>query len=135
MSKFISPKLTITANGQGTGVTNPGPSSVALNLSATPTGTTTTVTAFETKIVVTTTSPVLFHDASTVGECLLYLKNTSTQDIYLGTNAEMQGGTGRYLTMKAGDFAYMPWSDDTDIYVDGIAADLTMEYFAFKRTV
>lgn len=135
MSKFISPKLTITANGQGAGVTNPGPSSVALNLSATPTGTTTAVTAFETKIVVTTTSPVVFHTAANVGECILYLKNTSAQDIYLGTNTDMEGGSGRYLTMKAGDFAYMPWSNDTDIYVDGAANGLTMEYFAFKRTV
>ena len=135
MSKYITPKLSITANGQGAGVTNPGPSSIAVSLSASPTGGLSAVTAMLTKIVVTTTSPVLFHDASEVGECLLYLKNSSAQDIYLGTNAEMQGGAGRYLTMKAGDFAYLPWSNDTDIYVDGIAADLTMEYFAFLRTV
>ena len=135
MSKFITPKLTISANGQGASVTNPGPSSIAVALSARPTNGLSTVTSMITKIVVTTTSPVLFHTAASVGECLLYLKNTSTQDIYLGTNAEMQGGSGRYLTMKAGDFAYMPWSNDTDIYVDGIAADLTMEYFAFTRTV
>jgi hypothetical protein len=37
--------------------------------------------------------------------------------------------------MKAGDFAYLPWSNDTDIYVDGASSSLTMEYFAFLRTV
>ncbi len=134
MSKKISPKLTITANGQGSGVTNPGPSSVALNLSAKPTSGLSTVTAFETKIVVTTTSHVSFHDASVIGECFLYLKNTSDAEIWIGDGVDdMSAGANRYMTLAAGEFAFMPWSNDKDLFVDCGSADKTLEYFAFKK--
>tara|TARA_R100001086_G_scaffold130432_1_gene67556 strand:- start:232 stop:633 length:402 start_codon:yes stop_codon:yes gene_type:complete len=133
MSKSISPKLTITAN-TSTASTNPGPSTVALNLSAKPTNGLATVTAFETKIVITTTSHVEFHDASEIGECYLYLKNSSDTEIWVGDGAgDMSGGSNRYMTLAAGDFVFVPWSNDKDLYVDCSAADKTLEYFAFKK--
>ena len=133
MSKYISPKLTITANGQGAGVTNPGPSSIAVNLTASPTTGLSTVTAMHTKIVVCDGTHTIFHSGSAMGECYLYLKNTSDVTIYVGGNADM-ATTNRTLEIASGEFAFMPWADDVDLYAESASGSgKTLEYFAFIK--
>jgi len=134
MSKYITPKLTIKANGNAAGTTNPGPSTIAIDLAAAPTGGLSTVTAMLTKIVVVANQThQLFHVAASVGECHLYLKNTSDVTLYIGGNADM-GSAARTLEMAAGEFCYMPWADDVDLYVEAASgSNKNLEYFAFIK--
>ena len=132
MAKVIKPVLTITANAASAS-SEAGPASIALALSARPTGNTSTVTSLTTAILLTTVTHTLFHDASVVGACFIYLKNTSDTEMWVGANGDMAGGANRYLTLAAGEFAFMPWGDDTDLYLDCGTADKTLEYWVFDK--
>jgi len=85
----------------------------------------------------------------------LYLKNATTSGanlIYIGTTlqgatAPASMGTGgtstaldnaddgslRLMTLKAGEFAWIPWDYMQDIYVGASAAAQSLEYFLFDR--
>tara|TARA_R100001594_G_scaffold68668_1_gene102975 strand:+ start:95 stop:490 length:396 start_codon:yes stop_codon:yes gene_type:complete len=128
----IKPVLTITANASSA-TTEPGPASIAVSLSAKPTNGTSTVTALTTRIISVTSTHTEFHDASVVGACFIYLKNTGTTEVWVGSGANMGAGANRYLTLAAGEFAFMPWGDDTDLYADCEATG-TLEYWVFDKS-
>ena len=47
----------------------------------------------------------------------------------------MSGGANRYLTLAAGEFAFMPWADDTDLYFDcGTVSTAGLEYWVFDKS-
>lgn len=81
----------------------------------------------------------------------LYLRNTGTaeasNDIYVafldeqspdnGAGPDLSAaGTGstRTFTLKAGEFAFMPWDYTGDIFVQAEAASQTIEYWLFDRS-
>jgi len=81
----------------------------------------------------------------------LYLRNTGTaeasNDIYVafldeqspdnGAGPDLDGagtGSARTFTLKAGEFAFMPWDYTGDIFVQAEAASQTIEYWLFDRS-
>ena len=119
---YIKPKLTLTSNS-ASATTEPGPASVAVSLSAAPISNRSEVTAVETFIYQTTAATVKIWDHPNA-PVYIYLKNLATtdlnNDIYVGIDATdlSANQTARYLTLKAGEFAYMPWSGEKDLHVE-----------------
>jgi hypothetical protein len=81
----------------------------------------------------------------------LYLRNTATaeasNDIYVafldeqspdngaGPDLDAAGtGSTRTFTLKAGEFAFLPWDYTGDVFVQAEAADQTIEYWLFDRS-
>ena len=124
----IKPTLTITANA-ASATSQAGPASIALALSAKPTGGTVTVTSVKTEIKSVTDTHSIIYTGST-GPAYVYLKNTSDAAIFIGGNADMASGS-RILNLAAGDFAFMPMSDDQDLYADVASGTKTLEVWTF----
>ena len=152
----ITPTLTLTSNAS-TATASPGPLSIALSLSATDELTVDTV---QSKIVTfaDATSHVVLWDGDvltggdgaggTVGG-FLYFKNTSASAMVyiglehdggaaadIGVDNQADDGTAtaaiRLLTLKAGEFAWIPFDGTMDVIGDSSAA-ATLECWYFDR--
>jgi len=82
--------------------------------------------------------------------CFLYLRNTATadtSDIYVafldeqspdnGTGPDLDAaGTGstRTFTLKAGEFAFLPWDYTGDVFVQASGASQVIECWVFDRS-
>ena len=129
----IKPVLTITANASGA-ASEAGPASIAFSLEARPDGGTVTVASTTTQIhgVTTTHTNHQIYTGST-GPAYVYLKNTSDAAIFIGGNADMSAGS-RILNLAAGDFAWLPMSDDQDLYADVASGTKTLEVWVFDKS-
>ena len=140
----ITPTLTLTSNASSAS-TNPGPLSIALSLSATDTLTVDTVQA---KIVTVSASNAVLWDASAISDGtatagtdggFLYFKNQhASVNIYIGFGSDgalqADDATLRLLTLKPGEFAWMPWDLTADIIVDASGAGTDgLETWYFDR--
>lgn len=157
----ITPTLTLTSNAS-TATTNPGPLSIALSLTATDTLTVDTVQSAIVTPPNSGAPTKLFDGDSFAGDSgdtpgthgsFLYMKNATTSGtdlIYIGTTlqgasapANMGAGTTaldnaddasfRLMTLKPGEFFWMPWDYMQDIYIGASAASQSLEYFLFDR--
>jgi len=156
----ITPTLTITANAAG--ATTPGPSSSAISLSVTDALTVDTIQA-QTVTPANSGAPTLLLSGNTyAGDggdtpgtdgAFLYLKNSTASGsalIYVGTvlqgasaPANMGAGTTaldhaddatfRLMTLKVGEFAWIPWDYMQDIYVGASSGSQSLEYMLFNR--
>ena len=152
----ITPTLTLTSSASTAG-TLPGPLSIALSLSAT---TPLTVDTVQSKIITfaNATSHVVLWDGDVVagadgaggtvgGFC--YFKNTHASAIVyigvehdggaaadIGADNQADDGTAsgaiRLFSLKAGEFAWMPFDGTMDIIGDSSAA-ATLECWYFDR--
>tara|TARA_R100000152_G_C6766387_1_gene191368 strand:- start:953 stop:1381 length:429 start_codon:yes stop_codon:yes gene_type:complete len=138
---YIKPKLTLTANAAGA-TTDPGPASMAVSLSAAPLLNKSTVTALETFIYQTTEATVEIWE-HTDAEVFVYLKNLATtasnNDIYIGLDNtgspnDLTTAGNRFLTLSAGEFAYLPLSGQHDITCEGLSGLPKLEVWIFKTT-
>ena len=145
MAKYITPTLTITSNKYDAAV-NPGPVSSPINISVTDL---LDVTEVVSKIIDVSTSNALIFDASvytsgiTIGTegAFVFLRNlSSTVDIYIGHGSDgaLEGATAtRLMTMKPGEFAFLPYDLEGDLIHDassdegGVGA---LEAILFVRT-
>ena len=157
----ITPTLTLTSNAS-TATTLPGPISVALSLSATDSLTVDSVES-KIVTPANSGAPTLLLAGNTYGPDsgdtggthggYLYLKNataTGTSLIYVGTvlqgaaaPANMGAGTTaldnaddatfRLMTLKVGEFAWIPWDYMQDIYCGASSGSQSLEYFLFDR--
>jgi hypothetical protein len=151
----ITPTLTITSNASSA-TSSPGPISTALSISATSSLTVDKLQA--NTLAVTTSEAILFDgDAESGGDgaggtvgSFLYLRNAtgSSRLIYIGIDHDGGSATNlaatdqaddgtatnafRFLTLKDGEFAFLPWDYTCDLIVDADGAG-TLEYFLFDR--
>tara|TARA_R100000655_G_C2961122_1_gene188895 strand:+ start:646 stop:1056 length:411 start_codon:yes stop_codon:yes gene_type:complete len=130
----ISPTLTITANAS-TATSNPGPLSIALSLSKSDTLTVGGSTFSGTAAVTTTHGDNFIYDGSSIGEAYIYLNNISDSTVYV-TNADAGTDGNRFMTLRAGEFAFFPWSPssgtNTDLYLDHSSGGTKdVEYWIF----
>jgi hypothetical protein len=157
----ITPTLSLVANAS-TATTSAGPLSIALSLSATDILTVDTVQSAIVTPPNSGAPTLLLAGDSYGGESgdtpgthggFLYIKNATASGanlIYIGTTlqgatapANMGAGTTaldnaddaslRLMTLKAGEFAWIPWDYMQDIYVGASAAAQSLEYFLFDR--
>lgn len=134
----IKPKLTLTGNS-ASATTDPGPASIGVNLTAAPANGKVTVTALETFIYQTTTSTVKIWDHANA-EVYLYIKNQATtasnNDAYIGiASTDLSANQdARVMTLSAGDFAFLPWAGEHDLWVEGGSATPKLEVWIFKTT-
>ena len=142
----ITPTLTSVSNAAGSTPSNlAGPLSVALSLSAT---STLTVDGVQAKTVTVSDTHATLWDASTISDGtatagtdggFVYLKNQhATVNIYIGFGAagalEADDSTRRLLTLKPGEFAWLPWDLTADLIVDASAAGTdALETWYFDR--
>ena len=145
MAKYITPTLTLTSNAS-TASTAPGPLSIALSLSATDT---LDVTGVRSKIeTVTDTAEVLWsHTAFSDGTetagtdgGFLYVKNIHSSKLLSIVHVAIEeimttNNANRVMTLKPGEFAWLPWDFTADILADadGTATD-GLETWVFIRT-
>jgi len=145
----IKPTLSLISNAS-TATTDAGPLSIALSLSATDSLTVDTV---KSEIINPTTTDSrlfdgsAFDDGGTAGTSggFLYLKNVSAADydIYFGaivdagtvTDLEAADDADRFMTLKQGEFAFLPWDYTMDITCDAEHNDATLEYWVFNRAI
>ena len=127
----IKPVLTITANASGA-ASEAGPASIAFSLEARPDGGTVTVTSTTTEIHGVTDTHSIIYTGSP-GPAYVYLKNTSDSAIFIGGNADMSSGS-RILNLASGDFAWLPMSDDQDLYADVASGTKTLEVWVFDKS-
>jgi hypothetical protein len=135
MAKITS-TITITAN-KSTAVTNPGPLSVALNLTKSDLLDVSGNTYSGTADVTTTHTDSFIYDGSVVGEAYIYLNNISDSTVYV-TNADAGTDANRFMVLKAGEFAFFPWSPAattvTDLYLDHSSGGTKkVEYWVFDQ--
>jgi len=153
MAKYITPTLVITSNKYDA-TTNPGPMSSPLAISVTDL---LDVTQVDSKIVDTDVShgaTNLLFDASTyaatatesVDGGFVYLRNLlsdndpvdTLHDIMIGnTTAELDGDdiSQRMMTLRPGEFCWMPWDMTQDLYFDGKETNTSaLEAILFVRT-
>ena len=157
----ITPTLSLVANAS-TATTSAGPLSIALSLSATDVLTVDTVQSAIVTPPNSGAPTLLLAGDSYGGDSgdtpgthggFLYIKNATSSGanlIYIGTTlqgatapANMGAGTTaldnaddaslRLMTLKAGEFAWIPWDYMQDIYVGASAAAQSLEYFLFDR--
>ena len=148
---IIKPTLTLTANSSSAG-TDAGPMSIALSLSATDS---LDVTEVQSKILdMVSLTHQLVWDASDftasgaagVDGAFMYFKNKLADNdpvdilhsIMISTaDADVDGGgeATRLMTLRPGEFAWMPWDCTQDIYVDAIETNTSaLECWLFVRT-
>ena len=135
MAKITS-TITITAN-KSTAVTNPGPLSVALNLTKSDLLDVSGNTYSGPADVTTTHTDSFIYDGSVVGEAYIYLNNISDSTVYV-TNADAGTDANRFMVLKAGEFAFFPWSPAattvTDLYLDHSSGGTKkVEYWVFDQ--
>ena len=161
MATYIKPTFSLTAN-KNAATTNPGPLSIALSLNVTDTLSVDNVSS-SIVTPANSGAPTLLLAGDTYGGDsgdtpgthggYLYLKNitaSGTNLIYVGTvlqgttaPANMGAGTTaldnaddatfRLMTLKPGEFAFLPWDYMQDIYVGANAAAQSLEYWLFDR--
>ena len=155
---IIKPTLSLTANA-ASATSEPGPMSISLALTATDS---LDVTRVESKILdvdETHGATNLFLDASDYGATMtegvdggfVYLKNLladnnpvdTLHDIMIGaTAAELDADADpatpsavRLMTLKPGEFAWMPWDMTFDLYFDAKETNTSaLECWVFVRT-
>ena len=141
---IIKPTLTLKANSSSA-TTDAGPLSIALSLSATDS---LEVTEVQSKIVDVSGTHANLWDASDFtasGEAgtdgaFLYFKNIhATVNIMIGAatleNLSDNGEADRLMTLKPGEFAWMPWDCTNDICVDANGTGTAgLEAWLFVRT-
>ena len=151
---IIKPTLTLTASSSAA-TTNPGPMSIALSLSATDS---LDVTEVQSKILdMVSLTHQLVWDASDftssgaagVDGAFMYFKNKLADNdpvdilhsIMISTSdADVDGGgePTRLMTLRPGEFAWMPWDCTQDIYADPLDDGVTnvgaLECWLFVRT-
>ena len=147
----IKPTITLTANAS-TATTDPGPLSIALSLSAS--GTYDVDRALsETKVLDTNVTKILDGSAllgvdSDSGEAgvhggFVYLKNATASDIdiFIGFMAhdvasvmESNNDEHRFLTLRYGEFAWLPFDCTGDLVAEGASGTPTLEYWFFNRS-
>ena len=151
---IIKPTITLTANAS-TATTDAGPMSVALSLSATDS---LAVTEVQSKIldmvsldhqIVWTHTDFTSSGAAGVDGAFMYFKNLlpdeastpSLHGIMISTsNADVDGGgePTRLMTLRPGEFAWMPWDCTQSIYADpldnGVTNTGALECWLFVRT-
>ena len=151
---IIKPTLTLTASSSAA-TTNPGPMSIALSLSATDS---LDVTEVQSKILdMVSLTHQLVWDASDftasgaagVDGAFMYFKNKLADNdpvdilhsIMISTaDADVDGGgeATRLMTLRPGEFAWMPWDCTQDIYADplddGVTNTGALECWLFVRT-
>jgi len=157
----ITPTLTITANAAGA-ASSPGPSSSAISVSVTDALTVDTLQS-QTVTPANSGAPTLLLAGDTYGPDsgdtggtnggFLYLKNSTASGsslIYIGTvlqgasaPANMGAGTTaldnaddatfRLMTLKVGEFAFIPWDYMQDIYCGASSGSQSLEYMLFNR--
>ena len=152
----IKPTLNLTSNAS-TATTDPGPLSIALALSATTSVTSDNVTSKIITFADATSNTIIWDGDAIAGADgaggtrggFLYFKNTSaTAMVYIGidhdggasldlsTTDETDDEAGlsqmRLFTLKAGEFAWMPFDGNCDIFGDSSAA-ATLECWYFDR--
>tara|TARA_Y100000004_G_scaffold123945_1_gene139346 strand:+ start:446 stop:904 length:459 start_codon:yes stop_codon:yes gene_type:complete len=150
MPKYIKPTLTLTSNASSA-TTDPGPISVALTLSATDKLDVDRALT-ETKVLDTNVTKILDgsallgvdSDNGTPGTHggFVYLRNTTTTDIdiYIGFMAhdvasvmESNNDEHRLLTLKQGEFAWLPFDCTGDLVAEGESGTPSLEYWFFNR--
>ena len=128
----ISPKITVTANAN-TATNNPGPSTMALSLTAQPTNGTSDCVTLKTGVMDLAQTHTRFYSGATDGPAFVYVKNLSDVAMYVGGNADM-GTANRILNLAAGEFAWMPMSDDRDLYAEAASgSNKKLEYWIFDK--
>ena len=152
----IKPTLNLTSNAS-TATTDPGPLSIALALSATTSVTSDNVTSKIITFADATSNTIIWDGDAIAGADgaggtrggFLYFKNTSaTAMVYKGidhdggasldlstadeTDDEAGLSQMRLFTLKAGEFAWMPFDGNCDIFGDSSAA-ATLECWYFDR--
>ena len=151
---IIKPTITLTANAS-TATTDAGPMSIALSLSATDS---LDVTEVQSKILdMVSLTHQLVWDASDftasgaagVDGAFMYFKNKLADNdpvdilhsIMISTaDADVDGGgeATRLMTLRPGEFAWMPWDCTQDIYADplddGVTNTGALECWLFVRT-
>ena len=162
MPNYIKPTITLTAN-KNSATTNPGPLSVSLSLSGTDLLSVDTVQSEIVTPPNSGAPTLLLQGEDYGGDSgdtpgthggFIYFKNVSaasaTNLIYVGTTlqgasapANMGAGTTaldnaddasfRLMTLKVGEFAWLPWDYMQDIYIGASAASQLLEYWLFDR--
>ena len=152
----IKPTLNLTSNAS-TATTDPGPLSIALALSATTSLTSDNVTSKIITFADANSNTIIWDGDAIAGADgaggtrggFLYFKNTSaTAMVYIGIDhdggasldlstadeADDEAGLSqmRLFTLKAGEFAWMPFDGNCDIFGDSSAA-ATLECWYFDR--
>ena len=152
----IKPTLNLTSNAS-TATTDPGPLSIALALSATTSLTSDNVTSKIITFADANSNTIIWDGDAIAGADgaggtrggFLYFKNTSaTAMVYIGidhdggasldlstadeTDDEAGLSQMRLFTLKAGEFAWMPFDGNCDIFGDSSAA-ATLECWYFDR--
>tara|TARA_R100000458_G_C8204473_1_gene193961 strand:+ start:139 stop:582 length:444 start_codon:yes stop_codon:yes gene_type:complete len=141
----IKPTLTLTANAAS--ASTPGPLSFALSLSAVDS---LDVTKVETKIIdVTETHGTLWTAANYTSSgaagtdgAFVYIKNlsgTATHEISIGHGSAAHimgaGNTTRLMTLKGGEWTWLPWDCTADIVYDANGSySNALESWIFVRT-
>jgi len=143
----IKPTLTLVSNASAA-TTDPGPLSVALTLSATDSLTVDEVASGIYTFDDATSHTTIFDGSSfgadglggTVGG-YIYLKNTSTSaTVYIGivadggsaSDIDASGDAARLFTLKAQEFAWLPYDYTMDVTADSDGA-ATLEWWRFDR--
>ena len=150
----IKPTLSLTANSSSAS-TDAGPMSIALSLSATDS---LAITEVQSKIldmvslthqIVWDASDFTSSGAAGIDGAVMYFKNLladeastpSLHGIMISTsNADVDGGgePTRLMTLRPGEFAWMPWDCTQDIYADplddGVTNTGALECWLFVRT-
>ena len=152
----IKPSLTLTANSSSA-ATDAGPMSIALSLSATDS---LAVTEVQSKIldmvslthqIVWTHTDFTSSGAAGIDGAFMYFKNLLSDNDPVGTpslhsimistsNADVDGGgePTRLMTLRPGEFAWIPWDCTQSIYADplddGVTNTGALECWLFVRT-
>lgn len=158
MAKYITPTLTITSNKHDAS-TNPGPTSSPIAISVTDTLDVTKVHSEIVDVDASHGATNMLFDASDYGASMtegvdggfVFLKNLLSDnspedrnhDIMIGaTTGELDSDADptspsavRLMTLKPGEFAWMPWDMTFDLYYDAKETNTeALEAILFVRT-
>ena len=125
----ITPRIELRSNSSG-GPAPTGPLSIGLSLNKSlDTTVGTNVTSGVAAVTTTHTDNKIF-DATTSTASYIYLNNTSDTTIYVGSAGT--AGT-RFLQLLTGEFAWMPWAGEQDIFLSlAGAGSKNCEFWIFE---
>tara|TARA_R100001463_G_scaffold76672_8_gene130867 strand:- start:15374 stop:15763 length:390 start_codon:yes stop_codon:yes gene_type:complete len=125
----ITPRIELTSN-PSSGPTPVGPLSIGLSLNKSLATTTGTNVTSGVAAVTTTHTDNLIFDSTSPKPSYIYLNNTSDTTIYAGSTGA--AGT-RFLQLLTGEFAWMPWAGQQDIYLyHAGAGNKNCEFWIFE---